>query len=73
MFGWTADRDASFAVLDAFVAASGRSIDTADAYSVWVDGHGGGESERIIGQWLASRGGRDAVQIHTKVSLLLFA
>lgn len=70
MFGWTADRDAGFAVLDAFVDGGGRSIDTADVYSVWVDGHSGGESESVIGEWLASRGRRDAVQIHTKVSML---
>lgn len=70
VFGWTADRDDSFAVLDAFVAAGGRSIDTADGYSAWVDGHSGGESERVIGEWLTSRGNRDAVDIHTKVSLL---
>ncbi|MEO8750517.1 MAG: aldo/keto reductase [Allobranchiibius sp.] len=70
VFGWTADRDASFAVLDAFVAAGGRSIDTADVYSSWVPDHSGGESERLIGEWLASRGHRDNVQIHTKVSML---
>lgn len=67
VFGWTADRDESFAVLDAFVAGGGRSIDTADSYSQWVPGNSGGDSEQIIGEWLASRGNRDAVQIHTKV------
>lgn len=66
-FGWTSDRDTSFAVLDAFVAAGGRSIDTADVYSAWVPGHQGGESETIIGEWLASRGDRDSVEIATKV------
>jgi aryl-alcohol dehydrogenase-like predicted oxidoreductase len=66
-FGWTSDRDASFAVLDAFVAAGGRSIDTADVYSAWVPGNSGGESETIIGEWLASRGNRDGVVIGTKV------
>ena len=66
-FGWTSDRDTSFAVLDAFVAAGGVSIDTADVYSAWVPGNSGGESETIIGQWLASRGGRERVQIATKV------
>lgn len=66
-FGWTSDRDTSFAVLDAFVAAGGRSIDTADVYSAWVPGHEGGESETIIGEWLASRGDRDSVEIATKV------
>lgn len=66
-FGWTSDRDESFAVLDAFVAAGGRSIDTADVYSAWVPGNSGGESETIIGEWLASRGGRGDVLIATKV------
>src|SRR4051794_41922555 len=58
VFGWTADRDASFAVLDAFVDGGGRAVDTADVYSEWVPGNSGGESETIIGEWLASRGRR---------------
>lgn len=66
-FGWTSDRDESFAVLDAFLAAGGRSIDTADVYSAWVDGNVGGESESILGEWMASRGVRDRVVIATKV------
>ena len=66
-FGWTADREASFAVLDAFVAGGGTFVDTADSYSAWVDGHEGGESERLIGAWMAERGNRDAVVIATKV------
>ena len=66
-FGWTSDRDESFVVLDAFVAAGGRSIDTADVYSAWVPGNKGGESETIIGEWLAKRGRRDDVVIGTKV------
>ncbi len=66
-FGWTSDRDESFAVLDKFVDAGGLSIDTADAYSAWVPGNSGGESETIIGEWLTSRGGRDRVVIATKV------
>ncbi|MDA4832997.1 aldo/keto reductase, partial [Enterobacter hormaechei] len=49
VFGWTADRAASFAVLDAFVEGGGTMIDTADVYSAWVDGHRGGESETMIG------------------------
>ena len=68
VFGWTADRDASFAVLDAFTEGGGDFLDTADGYSRWVPGHTGGESERIIGEWLASRGARDRVVIATKVS-----
>ncbi|MEG3149660.1 aldo/keto reductase [Sphingomonas sp. ZT3P38] len=70
VFGWTADRDTSFAVLDAFVAAGGTMIDTADLYSSWVPGHVGGESERVIGEWLKTGGKRDKVQIATKVGML---
>jgi aryl-alcohol dehydrogenase-like predicted oxidoreductase len=66
-FGWTSDKDESFAVLDKFVDAGGRSIDTADAYSAWVPGNSGGESETIIGEWIASRGHRDRVVLATKV------
>ena len=66
-FGWTSDRDESFAVLDAFVAAGGRAVDTADVYSAWIPGNSGGESETIIGEWIASRGRRDDVLIQTKV------
>ncbi len=69
VFGWTADRDASFALLDAFVGAGFDFIDTADVYSRWVPGHVGGESETMIGDWLASRGGRDRVVIATKVGM----
>ena len=69
-FGWTSSVPESHAVLDAFVGAGGRSIDTADAYSAWVPGNSGGDSERIIGEWLAARGRRDDVVIATKVSSL---
>ncbi len=70
VFGWTADRAASFAVLDAFVAGGGTMIDTADVYSAWVDGHQGGESESMIGEWLKASGKRDDVLIATKVGML---
>ncbi|WP_294338439.1 aldo/keto reductase [uncultured Sphingomonas sp.] len=70
VFGWTADREASFAVLDAFVAGGGTMIDTADVYSAWVDGHRGGESETMIGEWLKRSGHRDRVLIATKVGML---
>ncbi|MFF8442880.1 aldo/keto reductase [Streptomyces californicus] len=66
VFGWTADQEQSFAVLDAYVAAGGNFIDTADVYSAWVDGNRGGESETVIGDWLASRGNRDDVLVATK-------
>ncbi|ODU78903.1 MAG: alcohol dehydrogenase [Microbacterium sp. SCN 71-21] len=67
VFGWTADRDASFAVLDAFSAGGGDFIDTADSYSAWVPGNSGGESETIIGAWLADRK-PEGVTVATKVS-----
>ncbi len=66
-FGWTSDRDESFAVLDKFLDLGGRAIDTADNYGSWVPGNKGGESEAIIGEWLKSRGSRDRVVIATKV------
>ncbi len=68
VFGWTADQDRSFAVLDAYTAAGGNFIDTADSYSAWVEGNKGGESETIIGRWLKERGNRSDVVIATKVS-----
>ncbi|WP_282847378.1 aldo/keto reductase [Microbacterium oxydans] len=67
VFGWTADRDTSFAVLDAFADGGGDFIDTADSYSAWVPGNAGGESETIIGEWLASRKPAGVV-VATKVS-----
>ncbi|WP_316408564.1 aldo/keto reductase [Brevundimonas nasdae] len=67
VFGWTAEEATSFALLDAFVEAGFDAIDTADAYSRWVPGHSGGESETIIGKWLKARGRRDDVKILTKV------
>jgi aryl-alcohol dehydrogenase-like predicted oxidoreductase len=70
VFGWTADKATSFAVLDAFVAAGGTMIDTADVYSAWVPGHQGGESESVIGEWLRSSDKRDKVLIATKVGML---
>lgn len=67
VFGWTADRDASFAVLDAFVDGGGDFVDTADSYSSWVPGNEGGESETIVGEWLASRN-PSGIVVATKVS-----
>jgi aryl-alcohol dehydrogenase-like predicted oxidoreductase len=68
VFGWTADQAQSFAVLDAYTAAGGNFVDTADAYSAWVEGNRGGESETIIGKWVKERGNRSDVVIATKVS-----
>jgi len=67
VFGWTADEAMSFILLDAFTAAGFNLIDTADAYSKWVPGNRGGESETIIGKWLKRSGKRKKVVIATKV------
>ncbi len=69
VFGWTADEDASFAVLDALVNAGLNFVDTADVYSAWVPGHRGGESETIIGKWLKRSGRRNDMVIATKVGM----
>lgn len=70
VFGWTADRDTSFEILDAYVGFGGNFIDTADAYSHWIPGNTGGDSERIMGEWLAERGGREDLILATKVAKL---
>ena len=57
----------SFRLLDAFVGAGFNLVDTADSYSRWVTGHQGGESETVIGRWIARRGRHDDVIIATKV------
>jgi aryl-alcohol dehydrogenase-like predicted oxidoreductase len=68
VFGWSIDEERSFAVLDAYAQAGGNFIDTADAYGRRGPG-GAGESERIIGSWMASRGNRDELVIATKVGM----
>lgn len=68
VFGWTVNEDESFRLLDAFVDTGLNAIDTADSYSTWVDGNSGGESETIIGNWLArDHSKRERVVIITKV------
>jgi aryl-alcohol dehydrogenase-like predicted oxidoreductase/nicotinamidase-related amidase len=71
MFGWTADPRTSFEILDRFVGAGFNALDTADVYSAWVPGHGGGESEKIIGDWLRARGSRAQIILQTKVGATL--
>ena len=68
VFGWTADEATSFAVLDAYAAAGGNFVDTADSYSAFAPGNQGGESETVIGKWVRARGNRSDVVIATKVS-----
>ena len=66
-FGWTASEPDAFAVLDAYVAAGGNFLDTADVYSRWAEGNSGGEAETVIGHWIARRGRSDDMVIATKV------
>ena len=67
VFGWTADEEASYAILDAYVAAGGNAIDLADSYPYWAPGCTGGESEEIVGRWMLARGNRSDVVVCTKV------
>ncbi|WP_033287925.1 aldo/keto reductase [Amycolatopsis jejuensis] len=67
VFGWTADEAESFAVLDAYTAAGGNFVDTADSYMYHFPGTEAGQSETILGRWLAARGNRDDVVLATKV------
>ncbi|MDP4022506.1 aldo/keto reductase [Methylobacterium sp. NEAU 140] len=70
VFGWTADEPTSFAILDRYVEAGFDFIDTADVYSRWAPGHVGGESETVIGRWLAARpGAREKIVLATKVGM----
>lgn len=66
VFGWTADEAASFEVLDAYAAAGGNFIDSADVYARWAPGNQGGESELTLGRWMQARGNRSRVVIATK-------
>ncbi|MFC4014486.1 aldo/keto reductase [Nonomuraea purpurea] len=68
VFGWTADKETSFAVLDAYVEGGGNFIDTADVYPYWVTGES--TSEAIIGEWMAARRNRDSLVLATKVGML---
>ena len=70
VFGYSADKENSEAVLSFYADNGGNFIDTADMYSQWAPGHIGGESERIIGDWMAKRGNRQKMIIATKVSKL---
>jgi len=67
VFGWTADSDTSFAVLDAFVGEGFNAVDTADVYSRWAPGHQGGESETVLGAWMKARSNRNKIVLITKV------
>jgi aryl-alcohol dehydrogenase-like predicted oxidoreductase len=67
VFAWTADKAASFDILDAFIDSGFNAVDSADVYSRWVPGHVGGESETVMGEWFAAHGKRDKTLLITKV------
>jgi len=69
VFNWTADEATSLRLLDAFVDSGLNMVDSADVYSSWVPGHKGGESENLIGKWLANGGARDKLLIATKCGM----
>ena len=70
VFGWSADEKNSEEVLSYFVDHGGNFVDTADMYSQWGEGHVGGESETIIGNWMKKRANRSSVIVATKVAKL---
>jgi aryl-alcohol dehydrogenase-like predicted oxidoreductase len=68
IFGWSIhDQSEANRILDAVVDAGINFLDSADMYVQWHPGGVGGESERMIGSWLATSGKRDQVVIATKV------
>lgn len=69
VFGWTADKQTSFDLLDRFTGAGFETVDTADVYSAWKPGNVGGESETILGEWMRARGCRDRIILITKVGM----
>lgn len=70
VFGWTADEPTSHRLISEFLDLGGNFVDTADVYSAWKPGNQGGESESIIGRWLAKTKRRDELVIATKVAML---
>src|SRR5450432_3401777 len=69
VFGWTLSEADAFRQLDAALEAGLNFIDTADVYSRWAPGHHGGESETILGKWLATGNKRSNVTLATKVGM----
>ncbi len=70
VFGWSATEAESFDVLNAYSMHGGNFVDTADVYSEWKEGNEGGESEKIIGNWMKAHNNRDSMIIATKVAKL---
>jgi len=70
VFGWSIKEDSAHELIDLFVSRNGRILDTSDFYSEWVPGNEGGESEKIIGNWVKRSRNREKIEIITKVGLL---
>jgi len=69
VFGWSADEESSFAILDAYAGAGGNFIDTADSYGARTNNGVGGVSEQVLGRWFAARGNRSSLVLATKVAM----
>ncbi|MEV8098038.1 aldo/keto reductase [Kitasatospora sp. NPDC085879] len=69
-FGTVVDEATAFALLDRFVERGGTFVDTANCYAFWHPGSDGGDSERLLGRWLAARGNREQVVLASKVGAL---
>jgi len=61
------DAASSYRLLDLYVDAGGSFIDTANIYAHWVPSFQGGESEALLGAWMAERRNRGQLFIATKV------
>jgi aryl-alcohol dehydrogenase-like predicted oxidoreductase len=72
-FGWTANENESFTIMDAYTDMGGNFLDTADIYSAWVEGNPGGVSEEIIGKWMKQRGNRHLTVVATKLNGRMWA
>ena len=63
---WSCPPARAKTLLDRYTALGGNFLDTADIYTQWMDGHRGGESETLLGEWMAARKNRNALVIASK-------
>lgn len=66
-FGSRNDQTTSYQILDQYTDAGGTFLDTANIYSRWIEGFQGGESETLLGEWMAQKGNRNDLFIASKV------
>lgn len=69
-FGTRTDHATSVRLLDHYLDAGGRFLDTANNYAFWFGGASGGESETLLGTWLRERGNREQLFIASKVGAM---